>query len=290
MNRMRYAFLLLGTVFFSTSSVSASAWTVLKDFNSGSNGSIAQGNSDAFSAGAMASVYSKERTFEGGQSAELNITQGSKGEGSWGGIIKFPQRLVKNDSLWVRLRVMMPRDFDFNAYGEGNRLKFLRIPTFEGSSNVDGLFLNWYLLKDGSAAPYGFIYGAEGVWSLFGSALSVPIRESWDTYEWNITWSDIPAKNGGSARIRAWKNGKRIADISDMKTLATARTTADSLYLFSYWNGGSPKTQKLWVDEITLTTDKPSTKDDAGYPFLGVGEQGSLKPAPSPPSMFMKAE
>src|SRR5690625_7783165 len=91
-----------------------------------------------------------------------------------------------------------------------------------------------------------------------------------------VTLDNVPASAGGMAKIRIWKNGRLLANISDRKTLGAADDYSDRALLFTYWNGGAPKDQHMYVDEITITTDIPDNVDEQGNPYLG----GLLKRRP----------
>ena len=61
-------------------------------------------------------------------------------------------------------------------------------------------------------------------------------------------------------------------EITHLKTLNTSDAFADLFYLFSYWNGGAPQTQTMYVDDIIVTSQTPTTKDAQGNPYIGMGE------------------
>jgi hypothetical protein len=86
-----------------------------------------------------------------------------------------------------------------------------------------------------------------------------------------VKFDTVAVKNGGQAEIRFWKNGALMADLTDRITMKTTASYSDQTNLFTYWNGGAPATEAMYVDDLVLTTDTPSAKDAAGHPYVGVG-------------------
>ena len=111
------------------------------------------------------------------------------------------------------------------------------------------------------------------------------------TVSGNGNWaaSNVPVSKGGTAEVRFWKNGALMADLTDRITLGAASDVSDQTNLFTYWNGGAPATQSMYVDDVILTTDTPSAKDAAGHPYIGVGTTSGgsgtgITVVPQPPS------
>ena len=261
-------------------SFEASAWRLDLNFNDGAVGAKAQ-SSGAFNDAAGGTYYTSAVSYEGGKAAELNITAGSTAFGTWGGIITHPTNLKKGDQVWFRVRTFMPAGFNYDSTSEGNRLKFLRIHTRTSSTSNLG-YDDWYINPKGASVPFSFIYEGEQVWENFGTSADKPVLGVWETYEMYVKFDNVPASAGGQARVRVWKNGVLMKDITNRKTLASADAYADRTHLFTYWNGGAPQTQKMYVDDIVLTSDTPAAKDAAGNPFVGVGS-GQEKPQQAPP-------
>ena len=264
-------------------SYEASAWRLDLNFNSGTTGAAAQRSADSFSDAAGKSYYTTAVTYEGGKAAELNISAGDTAYGTWGGVINHPSNLRKGDQIWFRVRTFMPAGFNYDSVAEGNRLKFLRVHTRSASTENFG-YNDWYINpKNASGTPFSFIYEGEQVWDDFGKSTDKLVLGTWETYEMYVKFDNVPVSAGGQGRVRVWKNGVLLKDITNRKTLATADAYSERSHLFTYWNGGSPQTQKMYVDDIVLTSDTPSARDAAGNPFVGVGN-GQVQPAASPPA------
>lgn len=269
----------------------ALAWTMIANFNDGVLGQLAQKTPQSFSGTAKASYFDDEQSYEGGMSAKLHIGRCEAGFGHWGGSLRQPSNLVKGDEVWLRVRTYMPSGFDTSVSdsycpdlnGGGGRLKFLRVHTASAGGNNHGY--NDVYIND----RLDFIYegGTEGWVRSLGKGLA---RDKWETVEMYLKLSDVPASAGGEALIRIWQNGQLLKEITHLKTLKTATDYADFAYIFTYWNGGSPKTQHMWIDDIIYTSDKPSAKDSKGNPYIGIGNAKAALTMPKPPSTVQMTE
>ena len=270
------AILLVG---LSALSYEASAWRIDMNFNNGTPGSKAQ-TSGYFNDAAGETYFTTAQSYEGGVAAECNISQGATAFGTWGGIITHPTALKKGDQIWFRIRTFMPIGFNYDSIAEGYRLKFLRIHTMSSSTPNFG-YNDWYINPKNSAVPFSFIYEGEQKWSNFGDDSKKIQLGVWETYEMYIKFDDVTVASGGQARVRVWKDGLLLSDITDRKTLATADAYSDRTHLFTYWNGGSPQTQKMYIDDIVLTSDLPAGRDAQGNPYVGAGKKGSPPSVPT---------
>lgn len=260
----------------------AMAWTLAKNFNNGVAGTLAQKTDDGFSSSAGGSYYSYVNVAEGPLSAELNINGGTTAFGYWGGIFTLPENIQKGGELWFRVKTYMPLDFNYDSTSEGNRLKFIRFHTMSPSNSNQG-YDDWYINPKGSKTPFSWIFEGEQKWSDFGGASDVIQLGQWEVYEMYVYFDDVPVDSGGKARVRLWKNGKLLKEITDRKTLVGTTSYVDRVHLFTYWNGGAPKTQKMWVDDIVLTTDTPLKKDAQGNAFVGLDPSTNFAAPPVAP-------
>lgn len=270
----------LGALFFACLlSTGAAAWTVELDFNKGAAGQKVSGM------GAQGrTVYSAERAYEGSQSARLTIHKGEEGYGVWGGYIPHPTNLKRGDELWFRVRTFFPTGFDYYSHSGGGRLKFLRFSTLNAKTGKSEGYNDIYIDKKGSSTPFKFIFEGENRWANVGKSSHWPSFDLWETYEFYVKFDAVPKSEGGHALIRFWKNGELLAEISDRKTLRSVESQVGRTLLFTYWNGGAPRTQSMWVDDLVLTSERPQSKDSHGNPFIGPKTGHSVSP-PAPPSL-----
>src|SRR5690625_7547391 len=112
----------------------------------------------------------------------------------------------------------MPENFDHYAYGEGGRLKFLRIQTLKSNGDSRG-YNDLYFDKKGASQPYKWIYEGENRWSDVGSLNNPPKKEQWQSNEMSVTLDNVPASTGGIAKIGNWIHGRLLREISALKTL-----------------------------------------------------------------------
>lgn len=247
-------------------SLSASAWTIHADFDTGAIGAKADRGNDGFSGAGGGSLYSNETSING-NSAKLHIEKGKTGYGNWGGEFMFPEKVFRGETIWFQTHVYFPKDFDHYAYGEGGRLKFLRIAT-KSEANKNHGYLDLYVNKKGSSTPFMWIYEGAAKWARVGQASDAIVKDKWESYQMAITLDSVPKSLGGMAEVRIWKNGVLLKVVTDKKTLKEDTDFSHRALLFTYWNGGAPQTQSMYADSITITTDRPSDFDEHGNPRL----------------------
>ena len=265
--------ILIGSLF---ASMSAYGWTVELDFEQDTVGQRCP-----FDDAASRSFVSTSKASNGTKSCEFNVTQGATGFGDWGGIVDLPSNLSTGDEVWIRVKTYWPAGFNYDSTSEGNRLKFIRLHTRSASRDNEG-YDDWYINPKGATQPFRFIFEGEQVWEPFGTASDRIAEETWEIYEFYLKLDSVAVDNGGQARVRVWKNGRLMEEITNRKTLVSSASFADLLYFFTYWNGGAPKTQSMYVDEIVVTSDIPTSTDSNGNPFVGLGE---VPPRPNPPAL-----
>jgi len=256
----------------------ASAWQKKIDFNTGTAGAKAFGDT-AFN-DATSATFSKDQVFEGAFSAKNSIQQGQEGFGDWGGIINFPSKVPAGGEVWFRVRTYYPSGFSFSA---NPWLKFLRLHTTDASGTSNYGYDDWYINLRDATYPYQFIYEGEQVWYQFGKKSDAPQFNKWETYEMYVKFDTVPASKGGKAVVRFWKDGVLIGESKDRITLKNANAFANAAYIFTYWNGGAPQTQTMYIDDVVLQTDTPAARDAQGNPYIGVGAQNPAQAAPKPP-------
>lgn len=257
--------LYFGVIILTMLSPLVSAWTINANFDNGTLGEKAERSPDAFAGAAGRSTYTNEQKLKG-QAVKLQAKAGDTGFGNWGGEFFYP-RIGKGDKIWYLIHTYIPQDFDHYSYGEGNRLKFLRIHTFTADDKNVG-YIDIYFDMKTASNPFAFIYEGEHRWSLIGGAADYPVKDTWESYEFAVTLDSKSVDDGGLAEIRFWKNGILLKHITDRITLKFDDGYSNRALLFTYWNGGSPKDQHMYADEITITNETPNQRDQDGYPYL----------------------
>jgi hypothetical protein len=254
----------------------ANAWTIAQDFDN-------QSVSDKCPWQATQSVVTNAKSASGPNACELHIKQGQTGYGVWGGELHLPNKLTRGDEIWIRVRTYWPPGFDYDSTSSGKRLKFLRVRTYNASGSATG-HDDWYINPTTSPdPPFSFIYEGEGQWVHFGGPKFEIKHGVWETYEFYIKFDSTPASQGGQARIITWKDGVMMKDIGGKITLKDPNGYASLFRLFTYWNGGSPATQNMFVDDLTITSDTPGNRDANGNPYIGMGSLKLTAP-PNPPT------
>lgn len=245
----------------------AMSWTISANFDSGQLGTEADKGGDGFSGAGGQSVYTAEQAFEG-HAAKLTIKQGQTGYGNWGGVFNFPENVKKGDTIWFQVYTYFPVGFDHYSYGEGDRLKFLRISTLTSNNNDDG-YIDLYIDKKGSPNPFKWIHEGAGVgWVDVGTQKDAIVSGKWESYQMRVTLDNVPLDLGGKAEVYIWKNGALLKHITSIKTINESTDHSSRALLFTYWNGGAPQTQSMYVDDITVTTDTPKGVDANGNSMI----------------------
>ena len=64
-----------------------------------------------------------------------------------------------------------------------------------------------------------------------------------------------------------------MKEITHQWTLDTNNSAVPFFLLFTYWNGGAPKTQKMYIDDLRLVTSPhaPSDLDADANLMIGLG-------------------
>lgn len=239
----------------------AFAWTQVGDFEGGVVGQPANGATGMNEAFSKSSI-SSDRAFDGTKSAKMGIDAGTTGSSSWGGIMYHPVNLYEGSEVWFRVSTNFPASFNLT----GNpRLKFLRVHTLSSAGGNDG-YLDLYILPQGGFSHDNELTGIstiEGVGGApFGKAI---VKDVWESYEVYVKFSAQP----GNGIFRAWQNGKLIYENKIQRTLSSSSSWSDRAHLFTYWNGNAPQTQSMYVDDVIITSDRPSCQDENGNYMIG---------------------
>ena len=251
-------------LFFSTQ---AQAWSINAGFENGKIGTQADGP-DGFPGGAFKNTkYSNVVSQTGKQSAVSTIKSGTNGFSEFGGTLKFPNHLSNGDEVWFRVWAYFPAGFSFSCGGCTQGVKFMRVHTANANGTNEGY--HTILLKDDNVEVDSEVTGKPFHNNNAGKKTvgGKNTRGTWHAYEIYIKFSSQP----GKGVYRVWKNGNLIFQDTKTNTLKTSASKSDFIYLFSYWNGGAPKTQSVYIDNIVLTNARPSATDAHGNSFVGVG-------------------
>ncbi|MBW4933406.1 polysaccharide lyase [Marinobacter sp. F4206] len=257
-----------------TTSLQAHAWTRNLTFEEGTVGAKAQSSSGQDFDDACGGCYiTDEQVLSGNKAAKLTVTGGATAFGEWGGIVNHPEDLRKGDEIWFSVNTYFPPGFNYDSTGQGGHLKFLRVLALKSSGANSG-FNDWYMNPEASAVPHKFIYEGQQEWFEFGDPSDEVQRGKWEHYEMYIKFDNVPVDQGGTAMVRVWKNGRLLREITGSRTLNEATNYSPRSHLFTYWNGGAPKTQHMYVDNIVVTSDTPSNRDQYGNPMVGAAGSG----------------
>lgn len=217
----------------------------------------------------------------------------------FGGYLLMNRAFVAGTDLWLRMYVYFPSDFCFSYGSNGDgwgATKWFRVQSTAGRSTIElgsggGSLSNAnYAFKAGPTC--GSTIGMFGDINEMGAATS-PFpkwtpelggkaiqRGVWQALQVQWHFGD-----GASGFIRGWIDDVYLGQSNHTTLPAGARVT--DLVLGDYWNGGFPKDQAFYIDEIVVSTQAPNTVDSGGRPFISpktrVADFGDVVP-PLPPS------
>jgi len=266
-NRKRFVlFNILSLLLFFTSA-QAFAWTKSANFESGSVGSLAQGAS-GFDYAGSATTFSSDKKASGSKSAKMLWPKGSEGWTIDHGELNHSQSVTNGQEIWARGYYYFASPWSWaNAGGAAGFIKILRIHVANASGGNVGYLsfianASGQIIASNEPADYGPVTGAK-----------------LDTDAWQCL--EIYANlSTSSPVVRMWKNGVLIFEDTTHRTLSSTSDYANFSYIMTTWNGGAPQNQTEYVDELVVTTDKPSQVDSKGNRMIGL--VNGTTPTPSP--------
>ncbi len=107
------------TIIFMMITFDCFSWTMEFSFDKGIPGERISEFSDS-----SGTLYDNSISYEGENSIQMNVKEGTAGFGNWGGVKDLPSPLTDGDTLWTRISMFVPTDFDFTT--NTGYLKFLR--------------------------------------------------------------------------------------------------------------------------------------------------------------------
>jgi len=259
----------------------AGAWSVNDDYD---NQSVGERCGSFWDNPVLNTAVTSENSSSGSKSCKMEISEGTTG---WGAGFVLPGFLHKGDESWTRFRIFMPAGFDYGVYGAGDTLKFVRHAVIDSDNKRSTL--DWEIRREGNQNPYGLLLERDNCtsysecWQFFGSGTDKPTRGTWETYEIYVKFDNVPLDEGGQGRVRVWKNGKLIGEMTRRRTMNNPNDFVKSTQFFSYWNGGAPRTQFLYFDDLVATNVRPAARDSKGNAYIGMGNFVAIA-APRPPS------
>jgi len=185
------------------------------------------------------------------------------------GLIKgVSPKLTRYGIINFQVIVKFPSGWDFTA--GGSHLKFLRIHTQTAALANIG-YLDVYV-NDSDRALW-FIYEGVLVWKIATSGYELRYDE-WETIEFRVALDTVPYASGGQARSTVWiQRGNdfvKIIDCTDQITIQNNTDLVDQINLFTYWNGGAPQDQSMYVQRLVVETDQSKLFAEAdGMKIIG---------------------
>jgi hypothetical protein len=205
--------------------------------------------------------------------------QGLEGYGRWG-FTYSGFTAVEGDEIWFRVHELMPYGYDHYSYSGGAKLKWMRMQTgaiADGSNGgYNDLYVDfksekrWTCIKEAST---------DGVnWVPFSTFSDPPLYDDaqWHSYEFYVKFS----KNPAVGEMRYWVDGVLSGAVNRATLSDPAVNGGPSDYqctrllYHTYWNGGCPKDQSSYYDNVAIAMKIAGFRDDT--PHLAQDAQGNL--------------
>jgi len=214
-----------------------------------------------------ASEISSDEFLSGTRACKnVSLTAGTEGF-PIGFVAPFSTNLVEGDESWFRIPIFIPVGSDLDA--PGFKLKWMRGQTQTAAGENKGYNDIYY--NDG---PDAFDFIKEGVFDW--SNLSTGTPNGMEFGKW-IFWEYYIKYSATVGIIRYWKDGILVNELLNEQTLTDSTDEGTAQFFITYWNGGIPKQQTWFYDEITIAlegggrTDSTQLVDDAaGNKYIGL--------------------
>lgn len=243
-------------VFFNSGTVSA--WTISADFEGGVVGQRAQGTS-GFQFAGTATTYSSDVVYSGTKSAKIAWTQGSEGWGvSHGEFTTLPTTVTEGQEIWVRGYYYFASPWAWNS----GQMKVLRI----GTNYSNGSGSGWLsILEDGGNITFSNEPALIQTWAGTQTGVAFDINK-WQCLEIYVKFST------SDPIFRVWKNGALVKEDRTLPVVRQSGNYIDRVLVDTIWNTPyAPQNQTQYVDNIIITTDRPSQTDSNGNVMIGTG-------------------
>ena len=236
---------------------SAWAWTINRNFDSGTEGATASGTYGFSDADPAVTFYSGVKHGTSGKSARFYLYQQGGDNIPYGEF--STANITENQEVWIRWYMYLPSGFQWNdTYMKTTRLHgYYANGTHAGWMGLGG-YGGSYILSN-EVPDVDPSYPSVGSYTL----------GSWVCYEMYFKVSSTDPIR------RFWVNGTLVyADTSgDYVTNYTSDAFASGVQWFRTWNSPYiPTAQYAYVDDIIITTDTPSTQDSSGNYMVGPDE------------------
>jgi hypothetical protein len=252
-NRKRFATLQITLIAILFASGQAFAWTKSSNFESGSVGALAQGTS-GFDYAGSATKYSSDTASSGTKSAKMTWSTGADGYAVDHGEYAFSSSVTNGGEVWARAYFYFASPWSWSCSPVVKVLRGVQVLN-SGGSNVG--YLSVFADSGG-----GILLSNEVGDVQIGTGAKFDLN-AWQCIEMYVKLSPT------APIFRIWKNGVLIYEDTTHRTLSSTSDFGSRALIMTQWNGGAPQAQSQYVDDVVITTDRPSQVDSKGNPMIG---------------------
>ncbi len=209
-------------------------------------------------------------------------------ENTWQTEFRLPTDIVDGQSVWARFYLYVPADFDWTC---NPITKLFRLAVVDAAGGGAG-FASILATRPGSygcaGAPndFGYLVGGAELNSApqficqnVASELHFLTPGTWHALELHVK-----ASATGSGVYRVWHNGVLTWEKTGLNTIPAGGAIFHGSgnvanHLLGWWNGGVPKDQTIYFDDLTYTNDTPANLDAAGNPMIGPTDWSVVRPS-----------
>lgn len=270
------------------------AWTVNATFESfpagpgGGDKNLGQGDG-IYGTNTRMSV-SESYAHSGVKSLAISLPGGR--ENTWQHDFRLPASILDGGEVWSRFYTYVPADFDWSS---NPIMKLFRLAVANSAGSQAG-YISILTTRPSN-------YGCTGVPNNFGYIVGGSelldargfVCQNRNTQQinfltpgvWHALELYVKASASGSGVLRIWHQGELIWEHTGVSNIPAGGSILSGNgnftgHLLGWWNGGVPKDQSIYFDDISYTNATPAKRDANGNPMIGLTAE-SVDP-PNPPS------
>ncbi len=268
------------------------AWTVSATFEKfpvgpgGGDQNLGQGDGLYGSNSRMSVTTSYAHS--GTKSLQIFLPGGT--ENTWQNEFRLPASITDGGEVWARFYVYVPADFDWTSNPIMKLFRFAVVDAVGGGAGFISILTTRPSNYGCTGSPDNFGYIVGGA-----ELLSTPgfVCQNRNTQQvnfltpgvWHALELYVKASSSGTGIFRIWHQGELIWEHTGLSNIPVGGSIFSGSgnitgHFLGWWNGGVPKDQYIYFDDIAYTNTIPAKRDASGNPMIGLAG-GANPPAPT---------